>query len=142
MRLRVDMLARGLGDGSLEVDSAEFTDTTGNYTLFDDVRIEDAILLKVVRNRILCEEWSLQADFSADPLAFPMGLVRSMFARATRSKLRSECSTLDLVELLKALPRFAAARTSDINFESYNRHSNSTYHGGTQPREIGALDVY
>jgi hypothetical protein len=122
MRFRVDMLVRGLGDGSLEVVSAEFTDTTGNYTLFDHVRIEDAVLLEVVRNRVLCEERRLQADLGANPLALGMELVRSMLARTAGSKLRTEGSALDLVELLKVRPSFVAPRTRDINFESDDSH--------------------
>src|SRR5215472_2348218 len=53
IRLRVDMLARGFAECSLEVVSAGFTDTTGNYTLFDYVRIEDAVLLEVMRDGVL-----------------------------------------------------------------------------------------
>ena len=90
MRLRVDILARGLGDGSFVDVSEGFTDTTGNYTLFDYIRIEDAVLLEVVRDRILCEQRSWQADLGADPLALRMWLIRSMLAGTTRSKLRTE----------------------------------------------------
>ena len=55
MRLRVDILARGFVEGSLEVVSSEFTDTTGNYTLVDHVRIQYPVLLEVVRDRVLRE---------------------------------------------------------------------------------------
>lgn len=122
MRLRVDMLVRGLREGSLEVVSAEFTDTTGNYTLFDHVRIEDAVLLEVVRNRVLCEERRLQADLGANPLTFGMELIRNMLARTAGSKLRTEGGALNLAELLKVRPSCVAPRTRDINFESDDRH--------------------
>jgi hypothetical protein len=48
MRFRLDMLGRGMAEGSLEFVSAKFTDTTENYTLFNYVSIEDPVLLKVM----------------------------------------------------------------------------------------------
>ena len=81
MRFRVDMLGRGLVDGSLELASAEFTDTE-NYTLFDHVGIEDPVLLEVVRNGVLGEERRLQADLGADPFALRMRAIGGVLAGA------------------------------------------------------------
>jgi len=46
-----------------------------------------------------------------------------MFARATRSKLRSESSALDLIVLTKVFPRFIADCSRDIDLEQDFRHS-------------------
>lgn len=139
MRFRVDMPGRGLAEGSLEVVSAEFTDTTENYTLFDYVGIEDPVLLKVMRDRILREEWRLQADLGADPLPFGMRLVRGVLARPARSELRSKRSALDLIELFEVLPGFVAARAGNVDFESDDSHTNLLkpfHHGGTESRNL------
>jgi len=90
MRFRVDILVRAEADGSPDVGSAEFTDTTENYTLFDHVRIEHPLLLEVMRNGVLGEQRRLQANLGADPFAFRMRLVSGVLAGDARSELRTE----------------------------------------------------
>ena len=59
MRLRVDMLARGVVDGSTELISAGLTDTIQNYTLFDNIRIEYPVLFQEMRNGVLRKQGRL-----------------------------------------------------------------------------------
>jgi hypothetical protein len=121
MRLRVDMLARALGDGAPEL-SAGFTDTSENYTSFNNVRIEHSVLFQIVRHGILREQRRLHTDLGANPFALCMRLGGRVFAAATRSELRTERSALDLIELLKIFPGLVAASSGDIDFELYDSH--------------------
>jgi hypothetical protein len=67
IRLRVDMLARGLAVDSLVVSGVGFTDTTENYTSFDDIGIEHPILFQIMRDGVLREQRCLQSNFCAHP---------------------------------------------------------------------------
>jgi hypothetical protein len=85
-----------------------------------DVGVEDALLLQIMRHRILRQKRCLQADFSANPFSLAMGLIGRMLARATAAVLRAEVGALDLIKLPDLAPGFVADGSKDIDFKPKN----------------------
>jgi len=69
-----------------------------------------------MRNRILSEKRRLQPDFGADPLALRVRGIGGMLASAAAAELRSEASTLNLIELPNLAPRGIAGSAGDVDF--------------------------
>jgi len=82
----------------------------------DHVRVENAILFKIMRNGVLSEQWRLQPDLGADPFALRVRDIGWMLASTAAAELRSEASTLNLIELPKLAPRFIADGPGNIDF--------------------------
>jgi hypothetical protein len=94
----------------------------GEGLLFNDVRVQNAILFKVVRYRILCQKWRLQPDFSADPLALVVRCIGSVITSSTASELGSKIGALNLIELLDLAPGCVTYRTGNVDLQSHHCH--------------------
>jgi len=82
----------------------------------DHVRVENSILLEIMRNGVLSEKRRLQSDFGADPFALRMRGIGGMVASAAAAELRSEASTLNLIELPNLAPRSIAGSAGNVDF--------------------------
>ena len=71
---------------------------------------------------VLGKKWRLEADFRANPFAFAVRLISGMVATASTSKLRTEVSGLDLLEMLQFAPSLVTDSTGDIDLELQDRH--------------------
>ena len=101
---------------------------TRNEDLFDNIRVHYPFLFQVMGNGILRQQWSLQTDFGANPLAFVMWHIRSVLASAAAAKLRTKRGALDFVILPKLTPSFVANHAGDIDFQSDSRHFEPLLH--------------
>jgi|SRR5579862_3715278 len=81
------------------------------------VRVENSLLLQIMRHGVLGQKRRLKPDFGAYPFALAMRLIRRMVAASAASELRSEVSRLDLVELPDLAPRRIANGTGDVDLE-------------------------
>ena len=72
--------------------------------LINHVRVEDPLLLQVVRDGVLCKQGSLELDLPANPFAFGMRRVQWMVATPAAAELRAEIRALDLIELANLPP--------------------------------------
>jgi hypothetical protein len=87
---------------------------------FHHIRIQHPILLQVVRNRVLRQQWCLQVDFRGNPFAFRVGRTGWMIAHSAASETVPEFGALDLVEMFKLAESFVADRSRNINLESHD----------------------
>jgi len=83
--------------------------------LLHDIRVQHAVLLKVVRNSVLSQKRRLQTDFRPDPFAFGVRRVERVVAASSAAELRTEIRTLDLVKLTDLAPGFVADRAGDVD---------------------------
>src|ERR1700691_331172 len=100
-----------------------WTESTTIYNLFHYIRVEHAILLQVMRNRVLRQKRRQHPDFGSDPFAFSMGRIGRMFAAPAAAKLWSEVRALYLIERLDAAPCLVPYRSRHIDFQSHDRHN-------------------
>ena len=84
--------------------------------LLHDIGVEHAVLLEIMRNRVLRQQRRLNPDFGSDPFALRVRSDRSVVTAAATAELGTEVSALDLIELLNLSPGFVAYRARDINF--------------------------
>jgi len=90
--------------------------------LFHHIRIQHALLLKIVRYRILRQKRRLQPGFRPDPLSLIMRHSRRMIAASATAELRTELSALDLVKLLNLAPGLVADRAGNVDLQSHHSH--------------------
>jgi hypothetical protein len=69
-------------------------------------------------NGVLGQERGLEADFGADPFAFGVRGIGSVFAVCAAAEAGSEVGALDLIELLDLTPGFVAYGSGYVNFQS------------------------
>jgi hypothetical protein len=84
------------------------------------IRIQHPILLQVMRNGVLRQQWCLQADFRSNPFAFRVGRTGCMIAHSAASEAVPEFGALDLVEMSKLTESLVANRSRNINLESHD----------------------
>ena len=75
-----------------------------------------------MRDGILREQWVLQANFGANPLALGMWTPGRVFAGATRPEGRAKRGALDFFEVLEMAKDLVTHGAGDIDFESYGGH--------------------
>src|SRR6185312_1633817 len=95
----------------------------GRLRLFQHVGIEHAVLLQIMRNRVLRQQRRLQADFRSHPLAFAVGRVLGVAAGPAAAELRAKSRALNLVKLAQPAPGLVASRPRDVNLQADNRHN-------------------
>src|SRR5450631_500019 len=100
--------------------------------LFHYVRIQHALLLQIMRDRVLRQQRRLQFDLGANPFPFAMRQIGGMLAIAARSEFRAEGGALDFVKLAQPPPGLIADSPGDIDFKSDNCH-NAISARGTEP---------
>jgi len=91
------------------------------------IRIQHAILLQVVRNRVLRQQRRQHTNLSPDPFALRVRSIRRMIAASSAAKLRAEVGTLNLIELLDLAPGLIAHGTGDIDFQFNHRHKSKPF---------------
>jgi hypothetical protein len=90
--------------------------------LVDHVCIQHAILLQIMRNRILGQKWRLQPNLGPNPLAFRVWGIGRMITTSAAAELRTEVCALNLIKLFDPAPGFIAHRAGNVDFQSYHRH--------------------
>ena len=83
--------------------------------LLDHIRVQNAFLLQVVRDRVLCQQGRLQTNLGADPFTFQMGTVCRVVAGTARAEPGTKLGALNLIELLEVAPSLIADGSSNIN---------------------------
>ena len=86
------------------------------------VGIEHALLLQVMGHCILRQEWSLEANFGANPFAFRVGLIGRVVAASSTTELRAEICALNLLEVADLAPSLVTDRAGNVDFELQDRH--------------------
>jgi hypothetical protein len=84
------------------------------------IRIQHPILLQVMRNGVLRQQWCLQADFRSNPFPFRVGRTGCMIAHSAASETVPEFGALDLVEMSKLTESLVVNRSRNINLESHD----------------------
>jgi hypothetical protein len=128
---------RTLGDPSLRLKCGYAQDDAKkslwlpnkNLELFYDVGVEDALLFQIMRDGVLRQKRSLEADCGTDPTALWIrvrlrlawrqgrdGLGPLACGKAAAAELQSEVGGLNLIELLDLAPGFVADGSGDVDF--------------------------
>src|SRR5712671_1862952 len=87
--------------------------------LLQDIGVEHALLLQIVRNSILRQKRRLKPDLGSDPFALGMGSIRCVIAAAATAKLRAKVRALNLVKLLNLTPGSVADSSGYVDFQSH-----------------------
>ncbi len=90
--------------------------------LLHNIGVQHALLLQIMRNRILRQKWRLQPDLGSNPFALGVRRIRGVIAAAATAKLRAKVGALNLVKLPNLVPCLIADSSRNIDFQSDDRH--------------------
>jgi hypothetical protein len=86
-----------------------------NSSLFDYICVEHALLFQIMRNCILRQKRSLEADFGSHPFALSVWRIRRMITSSAAAELWAEVRALDLVKLVDLAPSLIADGPGYVN---------------------------